>query len=77
MKENPENVQYAMVGRRVSAWRQGAKAAAVVAVIQIILSVSHGDDISLALFSAALVFSGYWLLFSFIIWLWRVVTCRT
>lgn len=76
MKENPENVKYALVKRRPSVWMQGAKAAAVVAVIQIILSVSNGNEFSLAVFSTILVFLAYWLFFTFLVWLWRVFTRR-
>jgi hypothetical protein len=78
MNDNPENVKYALVRRRKSAWRPGAKAAAIVAIIQLIFFAFNGtseDAFEVAL-TTTLVFFAYWIFFTFIVWVWRVFTGR-
>jgi Na+/melibiose symporter-like transporter len=72
--KHPENVKYAMVRHRPSVWAQGAKAAAVVAAIQIILMVSDpGQD---NWFGVLIVFAVYWVFFTFLVWFWRALKDR-
>jgi hypothetical protein len=75
MKENPENVKYVLVRRIPSVWKQGAKAAAVVAAIQAYFSMD-GRDIGSFVFGIVIIFVAYWLFFTFLVWLWRVLTKR-
>ncbi|MEO8355432.1 MAG: hypothetical protein ABI621_05940 [Chloroflexota bacterium] len=71
MKGSPEN----LVRRRPSAWRQGAKVAAVIAVIQACLTI-EGRGIEGFIVAVILIFLAYWLFFTFIVWLWRRRTGR-
>ena len=75
MKESPENVQNDLVRRRPSVWRQGAKVAAVIAVIQACLTI-EGRGIEGFIVAVIIIFVGYWLFFTFIVWLWRRLTGR-
>ena len=75
MKESPENIQNALARRRPSVWRQGAKVAAVVAVIQACLTI-EGRGIEGFIVAVIIIFVAYWLVFTFIIWLWRRHTGR-
>lgn len=71
---HPENVKYAMVRRRPSAWTQGAKPAAIVAVIQVVLMVADPGPNSW--FGAFIVFAVYWVFFTFLVWFWRALKDR-
>lgn len=76
MKKNPENVQYVLVRRSPSAWKQGAKAAGLVAAVQAFFT--FGDrDIGSFILGVVIIFVAYWLFFSALIWLWRRWTGRT
>jgi hypothetical protein len=75
MKEKPENVQNALVWRHPSVWRQSAKIAAVIAVIQACLTI-QGRGIEGFIAAAILIFVVYWLFFAFVFWLWRRRTGR-
>lgn len=71
----PENVKYALVKRQPSAWKQGAKAAAVVAIIQIIfMALDPGPNSGIV--AVTIIFGAYWLFFTFVVWLWRVIRGR-
>jgi hypothetical protein len=63
MRENPDKP-------RTSAWRQSAKLAAIVAVVQTFLTIS-GRGIEGFFLWMLILFVAYWLLFTFLIWLWR------
>jgi hypothetical protein len=73
MPNPPENVKYALVKRRPSAWRQGVKLAAIMAVLQVVLSASQGEPLDYIVFVTVLVFFGYWIFFAFLVWLWRAI----
>jgi hypothetical protein len=75
MKESPDNIKKALARHRPSVWRQGAKIAAVVAVIQACLTI-EGRGIEGFIVAVILIFVAYWLVFTFIIWLWRRRTGR-
>ena len=68
MRENPDKPHPSM-------WRQSAKLAAIVAVIQAFLTIS-GRGIEGFVLWILILFVTYWLLFTFLIWLWRVITRR-
>jgi hypothetical protein len=74
--KHPENVKYALVKRRPSAWRQGAKAAAVVAAIQATLSAMGDVGFGNIVLGAVVIFVVYWVFFSFLVWFWRALTDR-
>jgi hypothetical protein len=66
MKENPETP----VKRSPLRWKQTAILAAVVAVIQACLTIS-GRGIEGFILWTVIFFVIYWLLFTFLIWVWR------
>ncbi|HKY56396.1 MAG TPA: hypothetical protein VJM08_18915 [Anaerolineales bacterium] len=68
MKEYRENDP--RVKRRPSAWRQSVLPAAILAVIQACLTIS-GMGIEGFVLWVLIIFVGYWLLFTFLILLWR------
>jgi hypothetical protein len=68
MKENPETRNNSPVKRR-STWRLLAAAAAIIAVIQACLTI-EGRGIEGFVLWVIILFVGYWLLFSFLAWLW-------
>jgi hypothetical protein len=68
MKENPENNTPGK--RRSSTWKSLAAAAAVIAVIQACLTV-EGMGVEGFVLWVIILFVGYWLFFTFLIWLWR------
>lgn len=72
MSKHPENVKYALVRRRPSAWRQGAKPAALVAIIQIVFMVLDPAPNS-GIVAVLIIFAAYWVFFTFLVWLWRVI----
>jgi hypothetical protein len=67
MKEKPESPLR---------WKQTAKLAAVVAVIQAFLTIS-GRGIEGFILWIILLFVIYWLFFTFLVWLWQVLTNRS
>lgn len=75
MKENPENGNDARVEQR-SLWKPLAIAAAIVAVIQACLTI-EGMGIEGFILWVLILFAGYWLFFTFLVWLWRRFRDRT
>jgi hypothetical protein len=67
MKENPENEAR---GKRRSTWKLLAGAAAILAVIQACLTI-EGMGIEGFILWVIILFMGYWLLFTFLVWLWQ------
>jgi hypothetical protein len=68
MKENRENdIQ---VRRRSPTWKSLATAAAILAVIQACLTI-EGRGIAGFILWVIILFAGYWLFFTLLIWLWR------
>jgi len=76
MKENPEPLRDAPVKRFRSRWKQTAIPAAVIAVIQAFLTIS-GMGIEGFILWIIILFVVYWLLLTFLVWLWRVVKSRS
>jgi hypothetical protein len=68
MKENPGND--APTKRRSPTWRSLAVAAAILAVIQACLTI-EGRGIEGFILWVLIFFVGYWLLFTFLLWLLR------
>jgi hypothetical protein len=75
MSNHPENVKYALVKRRPSAWIQGAKPAAIIAAIQAFFSIADRDFITFVL-GVVVVFVAYWVFFTFVVWFWRALRDR-
>lgn len=73
MREKSEN---APVKRDPLRWKQAAILAAVLAVIQAFLTI-NGRGIVGFLLWILIFFVGYWLLFTFLVWLWRTVRRRS
>jgi hypothetical protein len=69
MKENPENGDHARVKQR-STWKPLATAAAIVAIIQACLTI-EGRGIEGFILWVILLFIGYLLFFSFLVWILR------
>jgi hypothetical protein len=67
MKENPENDTRAQ--RRAPSWRLLATAAAILAVVQACLTI-RGMGIEGFVLWVLILFVGYWLFFTFLVWLW-------
>lgn len=67
MKENPEN--HPQVKRRSPTWKTLAVAAGILAVIQACLTV-EGMGIEGFVLWVIILFSGYWLFFMAVVWLW-------
>lgn len=76
MKEKRENINGEPAKRHSLRWRQTAKFAAAAAVIQAFLTI-RGMGIEGFLLWILILFVAYWLLFTFLVWLWRVVTTRS
>lgn len=76
--KNPENVKYALVRRRPSVWRQGAKGAAIMVVIQLALFLFNDsrEDSFEVILTTTLVFFAYWFFFTFLVWVWRAIKTR-
>ena len=72
MKEKSKSPRDEQAGINRLPWKQTAILAAVVAVMQACLTIS-GRGIEGFLLWILILFVGYWLLFTFLIWLWRVV----
>jgi hypothetical protein len=70
MKEIPENDKYARGKQRPSTWKLSATAAAILAVLQACLTI-EGRGIEGFVLWVLILFVGYWLLFTFLVWLWR------
>ena len=69
MKENPGNRNDTRVKQR-STWKLLATAAAIVAIIQACLTI-EGMGIEGFVLWVIILFVGYWLFFTFLVWLWR------
>lgn len=67
MKESPE---IDPVVKRRSTWKPLAVAAAIIAVIQACLTI-EGMGIEGFVLWVLILFVGYWLFFTFLVWLWR------
>lgn len=74
MKENPENDT--RTRRRQSAWKPLAIAAAILAVVQACLTI-EGMGIEGFVLWVILLFVGYWLFFTLLVWLWRKLRDRS
>ena len=70
MKENPGNDRYARAKRRASTWKPLAAAAAILAVVQACLTI-EGRGIEGFVLWVLILFVGYWLFFTVVVWLWR------
>jgi hypothetical protein len=70
MKESPENIKPATSKRAPLAWKQCAIVAAIVAVIQAFLTINGRGIVGFILW-VIIIFVFYWILFTFLIWLWR------
>lgn len=68
MKESSENDTRGK--RRSSTWKPLATAAAVIAVIQACLTI-EGMGIEGFVLWVVILFVGYWLFFTFLVWLWQ------
>jgi hypothetical protein len=68
MKENPE--KDTRVKQRSPTWRMLATASAILAVVQACLTI-EGMGIEGFILWVIILFVGYWLFFTFLIWLWR------
>jgi fatty acid desaturase len=68
MKDNPENGDQARGKRRAPTWRSLAIAAAILAVIQACLTI-EGRGIEGFILWVLIFFVGYWLFFTFLVWL--------
>ncbi len=75
MKENPKDRDPAQVKPR-PLWKSFAAAAAILAVIQACLTI-EGRGIEGFILWVLILFAGYWLLFTFLAWLWRRYRDRT
>jgi hypothetical protein len=71
MKEPAKNAS-----RRPSTWRPVTALAAILAVVQACLTIEGMGIEGFALW-VIILFAGYWLLFTFIIWVWRRFRERT
>jgi hypothetical protein len=67
MKENPQNNAQ---GKRRYTWKPLVTAAAIIAIIQACLTI-EGRGIEGFILWVIILFVTYWLLFSFLAWLWR------
>ncbi len=67
MKENPENNTRAR--RRAPSWRVLATTAAILAVVQACFTI-EGMGIEGFVLWVLILFVGYWLFFTFLVWLW-------
>ena len=74
MKENPENNPNDK--RRSPTWKTLATVAAVIAVIQACLTI-EGRGIEGFVLWVLILFVGYWLFFTFLVWLWGRLRDRT
>jgi hypothetical protein len=69
MKENPGNRNDTRVKQR-STWKLLATLAAIIAIIQACLTI-EGMGIEGFVLWVIILFVGYWLFFTFLVWLWR------
>jgi hypothetical protein len=76
VKEKPENVKDSTATRGPLPWKRTAMLAAVVAVIQACLTI-NGRGIEGFVLWIVIFFVGYWLLFTFLIWMWGVYRRRS
>jgi len=74
MKNNPENDT--PVKRRSPTWTRLATAAAILAIIQACLTI-EGRGIEGFVLWVIILFVGYWLLFTFLRWLWGKLRDRS
>jgi hypothetical protein len=74
MKDNLENDSRGK--RHSSTWKPLATAAAILAVVQACLTI-EGRGIEGFVLWVLILFVGYWLLFTLLIWLWRRFRDRT
>ncbi|HLO32536.1 MAG TPA: hypothetical protein VK249_25540 [Anaerolineales bacterium] len=75
MKEKPEPIKDVPVKRSPLRWKQTALLAAVLAVIQACLTI-NGRGIEGFILWIVILFVIYWLLFTFLVWLWGVLKKR-
>jgi len=76
MKEEPEPVKEIPVKRYPLRWKQTAILAAIIAVTQACLTIS-GRGIEGFILWIIILFVAYWLLFTFLVWLWGVLRRRS
>lgn len=76
MKEKPKGPKDEQAGINRLPWKQTAMLAGVVAEMQACLTIS-GSGIEGFVLWILIFFVGYWLLFTFLVWLWRVVRKRS
>jgi hypothetical protein len=68
MKHDPKTDL--QTGRRQPAWKLLAAVAAILAVIQACLTI-EGRGIAGFVLWVLILFAGYWLFFTLLVWLWR------
>jgi hypothetical protein len=73
MKDKPENDP--RVKRRQPSWKPVAAAAAILAVIQACLTI-EGRGIEGFILWVLILFVGYWLFFTLLVWPWRKLSDR-
>lgn len=76
MKEKQNSSTDEQAGSYRLPWKQTAILAAGVAVMQACLTIS-GRGIEGFLLWILIFFVGYWLLFTFLVWVWRAVRKRS
>jgi len=76
MQEKPKGPKDEQAGSTRLPWKQTAILAGVVAMMQACLTI-NGRGIEGFLLWILIFFVGYWLLFIFLVWLWRVVARRS
>lgn len=70
MKDNQSNGKSPGTRRARAAWKPSVVAAAVLSVVQACLTI-EGRGIEGFILWVLIFFVGYWLLFTFLIWLWQ------
>jgi hypothetical protein len=76
VKENPKNSKDGQAGSGSLPWKQIAMLAAVLAVLQACLTI-NGRGIEGFVLWILIFFVGYWLLFTFLVWLVRYLRRRS
>jgi hypothetical protein len=76
VNENAKNSKDAQAGSVPLPWRRTAMLAAILAVLQACMTI-NGRGIEGFVLWILIFFVGYWLLFTFLVWLWRYLRRRS
>jgi hypothetical protein len=76
VKDRPKDAKAAQAGSTPLPLKQTAMLAAVLAVLQACLTI-NGRGIEGFVLWILIFFVGYWLLFTFLVWLWRYFRRRS